>query len=276
MPRHTGRSGNSFMPLSRAAAAIGAAAILGLTAAGCAGDGGTAVEAAQGAGTARKRPRQSRTPCATPTSATSTCTPTSPTTPSSTAPGPRPTTPTAMRRARPDPPRGVRDPARRAADFYGGDRPRQLSRHAAGADGPRAGHLAPRGRARGRLRLRGRDGGRPSGGAAGHPAYTLGQSEPPHDPDVVRSAWRETVAAAENHYEPGRFTTFVGYEFTGSPENQNLHRNVIFRGSAVPRAAVQTASTRSTPRRCGRGWTATARRASRPWPSPTTRTARTA
>ena len=65
-------------------------------------------------------------------------------------------------------------------------------------------------------------------------AHTLGVREGLLDLNVVSSAWRETIAAAERHYDPGRFTTFIAYEFTGSPENQNLHRNVIFRGSAAP------------------------------------------
>ena len=65
-------------------------------------------------------------------------------------------------------------------------------------------------------------------------AHTLGQREGLLDVNVVRSAWSEIIDAAERHYEPGTFTTFIGYEFTGSPENQNLHRNVVFRGSEVP------------------------------------------
>lgn len=48
--------------------------------------------------------------------------------------------------------------------------------------------------------------------------------------DITRDAWADTVAAAEQYYKPGEFTTFVAYEYTTSSNDRgNLHRNVIFR-----------------------------------------------
>jgi len=85
-----------------------------------------------------------------------------------------------------------------------------------------------------------------------------------YDRDVIDNAWAENVSAADKHYEPGKFTTFSGYEFTAMElignladaanindinetdnlnaiANQvgggaiNLHRNVIFENTAPKR-----------------------------------------
>jgi hypothetical protein len=50
-------------------------------------------------------------------------------------------------------------------------------------------------------------------------------------------AWRATQDAAEEAYDRSaacRFTSFVGYEWTGMPDGNNLHRNVVFRNAVVP------------------------------------------
>jgi hypothetical protein len=44
-----------------------------------------------------------------------------------------------------------------------------------------------------------------------------------------RDAWQETIDAAEEFNEPGRFTALIGYEWTSLVNGANLHRNVIFR-----------------------------------------------
>ena len=53
------------------------------------------------------------------------------------------------------------------------------------------------------------------------------------DYNVHKSAWADIARSANEHNDPGHFTTFIGYEFTTSTniEGGNLHRNVIFESS---------------------------------------------
>ena len=62
---------------------------------------------------------------------------------------------------------------------------------------------------------------------------------------AYRDAWQETVASAESFNEPGRFTAFIGYEWTSNTGGNNLHRNVIFRDNADRALQVEPFTTQA-------------------------------
>jgi hypothetical protein len=60
-----------------------------------------------------------------------------------------------------------------------------------------------------------------------HPPYYQG-------PATAVNAWKAILAATQEAYEPGKFTTIPAFEWSCAWKGANLHRNVFFRNMNVP------------------------------------------
>ncbi len=50
---------------------------------------------------------------------------------------------------------------------------------------------------------------------------------------IYNGVWDHITETADRFNEPGKFTAFIGYEWTSIPKGNNLHRNVIFRDTKL-------------------------------------------
>jgi hypothetical protein len=60
---------------------------------------------------------------------------------------------------------------------------------------------------------------------------------------AYRNAWEQMIRAAEDHYDPGHFTAFIGYEWTSNTGGNNLHRVVIHRDGGHKASMVEPYTT---------------------------------
>jgi hypothetical protein len=62
----------------------------------------------------------------------------------------------------------------------------------------------------------------------------------------AHTAWEKNIEFANKANEPGKFTAFCSYEWTSTPNNSNLHRNIFFKDCAhvpaMPFSALDSAN----------------------------------
>jgi Protein of unknown function (DUF3604) len=67
------------------------------------------------------------------------------------------------------------------------------------------------------------------------------------DSTAYKTVWQDTIDAAERFNDPGKFTAFIGYEWTSLVAGNNMHRVVIYRdngdkaGQMVPYTTIEPA-----------------------------------
>lgn len=65
------------------------------------------------------------------------------------------------------------------------------------------------------------------------------------DPEIAGTVWKRMVDIADKYNKPGKFTTFAAYEWTSTPNNRNMHRNIFFRDTrkvpAIPFTSIDSA-----------------------------------
>lgn len=82
--------------------------------------------------------------------------------------------------------------------------------------------------------------------AIGLPRYSFCGEDGGHCLEAAKGPWEETVDAAQLHYDRSpacSFSSFIGYEWTGMPDGQKIHRNVVFRNDlhqSVPTNYIDT------------------------------------
>jgi hypothetical protein len=65
-----------------------------------------------------------------------------------------------------------------------------------------------------------------------------------------KTTWKELQQIANENYQPGKFTTLIGFEWTANLKRFGmLHRNVIFRGTKVPDVVQSAIQLNNTPER---------------------------
>ena len=71
---------------------------------------------------------------------------------------------------------------------------------------------------------------------------------------IYASVWDDIAETADRYNDPGKFTTFIGFEWSSIPDGNNLHRVVVFRDGAerarqvVPISALPPPAGSTNPR----------------------------